>query len=113
MGVEDVKAYYYDVMRMEGKLVISKESQPFQQSLDNRLVSGIQEDGWKQTPGKIMFGDGLSWCAIISLPYWRNKNGDYIMERIIPQPRLLEVLRDLPVCTGVGFRRDVTGIKEF
>ena len=45
MDVEDVKASYYDVMRMAGKLVISKESQPFQQSLDNKLVSGIHEDG--------------------------------------------------------------------
>ena len=60
-----------------------------------------------------MFGDGLSWCTIISLPYQRNNNGDNIVERIIPQPKLLEVLRDLPVCTGVGMRRDVVGIEEF
>ena len=67
----------------------------------------------KHTPGKIMFGDGLTWCAIISLPYRRYKNGEYILERIRLQPRLLQVLRDLPVCTGVGVRRDVAGIKEF
>ena len=60
-----------------------------------------------------MFDDSLNWCTIISLPYRRNKNGDYIVERIIPQPKLLEVLIDLPVCTGVGVRRDVVGIKEF
>ena len=113
MDVEDVKASYFDVMRMAMNLMISKESQPFQQSLDNRLVSGIHEDVWKQTPGKIMFRNGLSWYAIILLPYWRNKNGDYFVERIIPQPKLLEILRDLPVCTGVGVRRDVTGIEEF
>ena len=35
------------------------------------------------------------------------------MERIISQPKLLEVLRDLPVCTGVGVRRDVVGIEDF
>ena len=111
MDFEDVKASYYDVMRMAGKLAISRESQPFQRSLDDRLVSGIQKDGWKQTLGKIMLGDGLSWYMIISLPYWKNKNRDYIVERIIPQPKLLEVLRDLPVCTGV--RRDVVGIEDF
>ena len=77
------------------------------------LVTGIQEDGWKQTWGSIMFGDGLTWCGIISLPYRRNRNGDYIVERIIPQPRLLKVLRDLPVRTGVGVRRDEVGIEEF
>ena len=98
---------------MAGKLVISKDSQPFQQNLDNRLVTGIHEDGWKQTPGKIMFGDSLNWCVIISLPKRRNRNGDYIVERIIHQPKLLDVLRDLSVCTGVGVRRDVQGIEEF
>ena len=60
-----------------------------------------------------MFGDGLPWCAIILLPYPRNRNGDYIVERIVPQPGLLEVLRDLPLCTGVGVQRDVVGIEEW
>ena len=30
MDVEDVKASYYDIMRMLEKIVISKDSQPFQ-----------------------------------------------------------------------------------
>ena len=100
-------------MRMVGKLVISKDSQPFQQSLDNRLVTSINEDGWKQTPGKITFGNRLSWRTIILLPYRRNRNRDYFVERIIPQPGLLEVLRDQPICTGVGVRTDIVGIVEF
>ena len=115
MNIEDVKAFYYNVMRMVEKLVISKGSQPFQRSLDNRLVTGKHEDGWKQTPRKIIFSDRLRWCTIIllPLPYRRNRNGDYIVERIIHQPKLLEFLRDLPVCTGVGVRRDVVGFEEF
>ena len=100
MDFEDVEASYYNIMRMSGKIVISKDSQPFQRTLDNRLVSGWNKDGWKQTPGKIMFGNRLNNL----LPYRRNKNGDYIVERIIPQPELLESFRDLPVCTGVGVR---------
>ena len=55
MDVEDVKASRYNIMRMAGKLVISRENQPFQKRLDSRLVPGITEDSWKQTPGKIMF----------------------------------------------------------
>ena len=47
--------------------------------------------------------------ATLLKEYIRN----YIVERIIPQPRLLEVLRDLLVCTGVGVRRDVVGIEDF
>ena len=35
------------------------------------------------------------------------------VERIRVQPRLLEVLRDLPAYTGVEVRRDVVGIEEF
>ena len=41
MDVEDVKASYYDVISMSGKLVISKERQLFQKRLDSRLVHGI------------------------------------------------------------------------
>ena len=47
--------------------------------------------------------------ATLLKEYIRN----YIVERIIPQPRLLEVLRDLLVCTGVGVRREVVGIEDF
>ena len=35
MDVEDVKASYYDVMRMAGKIVISQESQTFKRNLDD------------------------------------------------------------------------------
>ena len=92
MDVKDVKTSYYDVMRLAGKLVISRESQPFQWSLDNRLVLGVHEGGWKQNPGKIMFGNSFCWCAFISLPYRRNKDGEYLVERIVPQPGFLDLL---------------------
>ena len=36
-----------------------------------------------------------------------------MVERIRVQLRLLEVLGDLPPCTGVGVRRDVGGIEDF
>ena len=55
----DVEASYYDVMCIAGKIVISQESQSFQRHLDDRSVSGLLEDSWKQMPGKIMFGDRL------------------------------------------------------
>ena len=51
--------------------------------------------------------------AIISLPYQRNKNKECIVERIHPQPRLLKVLRDLPVRTGVGVKIDVKDFYTF
>ena len=92
MDVEDVKASYHDVMRMAGEIVISNPgTQTFKKKIDDRPVPGIKEDGWKQTPGKIMFGDDLTWTGIISLPYKRNRNGEYLISRIEVQPRLLEV----------------------
>ena len=57
MDVDDVKVFYYDVMRMAGKIVISCESRSFHRHLDDRPVSGLLEDCWKKTPGKIMFSD--------------------------------------------------------
>ena len=29
------------------------------------------------------------------------------------QPELLELIRDIPICTGLGVRRDIKGIEEF
>ena len=78
-------------MRMAGKIVISNpRTQVFKKHIDDRAVPGINKDGWKQTPGKIIFGDGLTWTAIIiSLPYKRNRHGEYLIERIEVQSRLL------------------------
>ena len=50
---------------------------------------------------------------IILLPYRRNRHGDYAVDRIPVQPRLLEVIGDIPVYTGTGVRRGVVGIEEF
>ena len=75
MDVEDVKASNYDVMRMARELVISNPgTQIFKTRIDDRPVPGIKEEGWKQTPGKSMFGNGLTWTGIISLPYKRNRS---------------------------------------
>ena len=83
MDVEDVKASYYDVMKKAGELFISNPgTQIFKSKIDDRPVP----DGWKQTPGKIMFGDSLTWPGIISLPYKRNRDGDYLISRIEVQP---------------------------
>ena len=47
MNVEDVKASYYDVMRMAGEIVISKPgTQIFKSKIDEGAVPGIREDGW-------------------------------------------------------------------
>ena len=53
MDVEDVKASYFDVMRMAGEIVISKPgTQIFKKKVDERAVPEICEDSWKQTKAK-------------------------------------------------------------
>ena len=78
MDVEDVKASYFDIMRMAGEIVISNPgTQIFKKRVDERAVPGISKDCWKQMHGKIMFGDGLLWTAIISLPYKRSRDDSW------------------------------------
>ena len=56
-------------MRIAGKIVISNSgTQVFKKHIDDRDVPGINKDGWKQTPGKIMFGNGLTWTATLLCP---------------------------------------------
>ena len=66
MDVEDVTASYYDHMRMSGRLPI-KENQVISTMLDKNISPGLKENHWKQTPGKIMIGNGISWTLIISI----------------------------------------------
>ncbi len=74
---------------------------------------GVAWIAFKQIPGKIMFGNGVSWTCLISLDLRRNKKKEYILERMSVQPELIEFLRDLPVAAGLAVRRDVRGVEEF
>ena len=50
MDVEDVKASYFDIMRMEGEIVISNSgTQIFKKRVDERAVPGISEGCWKES----------------------------------------------------------------
>ena len=109
MDVEDVTAWYYDLMRMLDRLPII-ENQIISTVLDKNIISGLKEDHWKQTPGKIMIGHGISWTLIISINYVRNEWRQYYVRRMEVQPEILELLRDIPICTGLGVRRDVKDI---
>ena len=81
--------------------------------LDKNISPGLKEDHWKQTSGKIMIGNGISWTLIISINYVRNKQREYYVRRMEVQPELLELIRDIPICTGLRVRRDIKGIEEF
>ena len=76
-------------------------------------MTGYSKDTFKQIPGKIMFGNGVSWTCLISLNLRRNKSKEYVLERMTVQPEIIELLRDLPVSAGLAIQRDIRGVEEF
>jgi len=111
--VEDVKATYFDTLRMAGKATIDPKNAVLKRKCDPEMMTDASKDKFKQIPGKIMFGNGVSWTCLISLDLKRNKRKEYVLERMTVQPELLEFLRDLPVAAGLAVRRDVRGVEEF
>jgi hypothetical protein len=93
--VEDVKATYFDTLRMAGKATIDPKNAVLKRKCDPEMMTDASKDKFKQIPGKIMFGNGVSWTCLISLDLRRNKKKEYILERMSVQPELIEFLRDL------------------
>ena len=60
-----------------------------------------------------MFGNGISWTCLISLDLKMTEKGEYLLEKMTVQEGILELLRDLPVSSGLAIRRDVGGVEEF
>ena len=73
-----------------------------QTQVESETIYRIGKDGWIPIPGKIMIGNGISWVCIISLDLSRNDRGEYILEKMEIQPKILELLRCLPVSTRLG-----------
>ena len=111
--VEDVKTTYFDTLRMAGKATIDPKNAVLKRKCDPELMTDFSKDTFKQIPGKIMFGNGVSWTYLISLDLRRNKRKEYVLERMTVQPELLGLLRDLPVSAGLAIRRDFRGVEEF
>ena len=113
LDVEDVKVTYYDTLRMAGKLNINPEGAVNRTNLEKETIHGQAKDIWKQVPWKIMFGNGISWTCLISLDLKMTEEGDYVLEKMAVQKRILELLRDLPVSAGLAIRGDLRGVEEF
>ena len=113
LDVEDVKVTYYYTLRMAEKLSIMRENPVIRSHLDKEIIHGWSKDGWRQVPGKIMFGNGITWTCLISLDLKMTEKGDYLLERMTVQEGILELLRDLPVSSGLAIQRDVGEVEEF
>ena len=113
LDVEDVKATFYDTLRMAGKIQISGGRIPLRTQVEKDVVYGYLKDGWRQIPGKIMFGNGITWTCLVSLDLEQDERSRYLVRRMEVQPEILSLLRDLPVSAGLAIRRDLQGVEEF
>jgi len=111
--VEDVKTTYYDTLRMAGKVEIPGDQARLRTELERERIHGYGKDEWRQVPGKIMFGNGVTWTCLISLDLEQDKRARYWFKKMEIQPEIVELLRDLPVVTGLAIRRDLMGVEEF
>ena len=109
---EEIQINLYDVYRMAGVIECNL---PIAATKKEESIKrpGLPEDRPCQLPTKIMFGNGLSYCVIISIKLERNSRGDYMLHRIKVQDEVVKLLEALPTCTGLGIKGDVTDIEFY
>ena len=108
---EQVSLTLYDVWRMSGKLEMAGNRR---RSKDKeRTRAAMEEDRFIPVPAKIMLGDGFRFCLIISIILEQDKDGEYLINKLVIQEELLEFLEQIPVATGVGVAKDITDIEFF
>ena len=81
--------------------------------LETEVIYRYLKDDWRQVPAKIMFGNGVSWTCLISLGLEVDEKYQYIVKEMVIQPEILDLIRDLPVVTGLAIRRDLQGVEDF
>ena len=113
LDVEDVKATFYDTLRMAGKIQIPGGRAVLRKKVEDEIIYGYLKDDWRQIPAKIMFGNGITWTCLISLDFEVDEEYQYIVKRMEIQPEILDLIRDLPVSAGLAIRRDLQGVEDF
>ena len=92
---------------------MTTRSEPLTFYLAKDRISGFNDDKWKQLPFLIMIGNGTSWALMISLDLEVISEYRYRFKKMRIQTELLDLLRDIPVCVGHGFKGDVHEIEQF
>ena len=87
---------------LAGKIQISGGQAVLRKKVETEFVYGYLKDDWRQVPAKIMFGNGVSWTCLISLGLEVDERYQYIMKEMVIQPEILDLIRDLPVVTGLA-----------
>ena len=75
LDVEGVKTTFYNTLRMAQKLKIRSGNAVLKMVAETNIIHRYQKDCWKQAPGKIMIGNGITWACMIFLDLKRNWKG--------------------------------------
>ena len=67
MDVEEVCITHYHWMRITGELRMTTRSEPLKTYLAKDMISGFNEDKWKELPSLIVIENATSWALMISL----------------------------------------------
>ena len=59
-------------------------------------------------PVKIMFGDGVSWCAMTSFDIVETDKG-----MVMTNQTILDLLEKLPIVYGLGIKADVLSVETY
>ena len=112
MDLEEICVTHYDWMKMTGELPMKTRSELLKTTLAKDRISGFNDDKCKQLPSLIMIGNGTSWALMISLDLEVVSEFKYRFKTMRIQTELLDLLRDLPVCVGLGIKGDVHEIEN-
>ena len=109
---EQVVMCRYDYLRMmhagPGRFRMSKGLNDSSRSED--FLIG-EEDKWKNLATKIFFGDGITWCAVFSLPITESEKGRYF-DNTKWDSRIADFFASLPLLVGLGVREDAVLTEE-
>ena len=61
---------------------------------------------------RLMIGNGISWVLMIRVNI-NKENGVYQITKQTVSSSILDLIRTIPVCTGLGVRSDVKDVEEF
>ena len=112
MDVKEVSETLYDCYRLAGKMD-REDGRRLESRPNPSRIGDYPEDRMQQLSALIMIVNGISFDSMISLNLQRDEDYQYIMSLLQVQPKLVEFLESLPVCTGLGVKSDVEEVEFF
>ena len=103
----------YDIWRMSGKIEMTGSVRRSKEKELARSGAALEEDRLIPVPVKIMLGDWFRFSLIISMVLKQNRDGEYLISKLEIQEELLDFHEQIPLATGVGVVKDITGLEFF